>query len=135
MDTDTILVADNALISVWIHPARRMVHHRMKTYCHGEDFRAGLTRGLEAMERYRATKWLSDDRSNGALVPEDSAWTARHWVPRAKAAGWRHWSIVQPAKIIGQLSMERVLRGYTNQGINVRMFGDPDEAMRWLVAQ
>jgi hypothetical protein len=112
-----------------------MIHHRMKTYCHGEDFRDALVKGVEAMERHQAIKWLSDDRANGALVPEDTAWSIQHWFPRAKAAGWKHWSVIQPAKIIGQINMERALKDLAGQGINARMFGDPDEAMQWLDAQ
>lgn len=131
---DKISVVDNALISVWVYPARRMVHHLMKAYCHGDDFREALARGVEALERHRATKWLSDDRANGALPPEDEAWATKVWFPRARAAGWRHWAVVQPAKIIGQVNMGRFVKLYADTGIDARMFGDPDEAMAWLDA-
>jgi hypothetical protein len=39
---------------------------------------------------------------------------------------------VQPAKIIGQVNMARFVKLYADLGINARMFGDPDEAMKWL---
>lgn len=127
-----VRVVDNALITVWAYPDRRIIHHVMKAYCFGADFREGLTRGVEAMELYRATKWLSDDRANGALPPEDEAWGLEVWFPRARAAGWRHWAVVQPGKIIGQINMERFVKLYAEQGIEARMFSDPDEALRWL---
>jgi len=129
-----LLVVDNALISVWVYPERRMIHHFMKAYCHGDDFREALSKGLEAMVQHKATKWLSDDRANGAIVPEDAAWSTSTWFPRAKAAGWKHWALVQPLKIIGQLNMTRALKDFSDQGINARVFSDPDEAMRWLDA-
>jgi hypothetical protein len=132
---DKILVVDSSLISVWVYPERGMIHHVMKTYCHGDDFREALTRGVEAMELHQATKWLSDNRANGALPPEDAAWSAKNWFPRAKAAGWKHWSIVQPVKIIGQVNMARLVKQYGDLGINAQMFSDPDEAMAWLEGQ
>lgn len=127
-----ISVVDNPLISVWAYPERKMIHHLMKAYCHGNEFREALTMGLEAMKLHRAIKWLSDDRANGALAPEDEAWATTTWFPQAKAAGWKHWAVVQPAKIIGQVNMARFVKLYADLGINARMFGDPDEAMKWL---
>ena len=130
-----LLVADNELVTVWIYPERKMIHHVMKTYCHGQPLREALGKGVEAMEQYRATKWLSDDRANSALVPEDMEWANKIWFPQTKLAGWKHWSVVQPEKIIGQLNMARFVKMYAELGINARMFDDPDEAMAWLDAQ
>jgi hypothetical protein len=126
------LLVDNDLISVWVYPERKLIHHHMKAYCFGHEFREALTRGVEAMEQYRATKWLSDDRANGALPPDDEAWASTVWSRRARAAGWRRWSIVQPAKLIGQINMARFVKLYTELGVDARMFSDPDEALRWL---
>jgi hypothetical protein len=129
-----ISIVDNSLIAVWIYPERRMVHHQSKRFCFGDDFREGLSRGVEAMQLYRATKWLSDDRAGSALPPEDGQWATDVWFPQAKAAGWRHWAVVQPAKILGQVNLGRFVKRYAGQGINARMFVEPDEAMRWLDA-
>jgi len=130
-----ILVADNSLISVWIYPERKMIHHVMKTYCHGEPLRDALMKGLAALEQYGATKWLSDDRANGALLPEDAEWATEVWFSRTRAAGWKHWSVIQPQKIIGQVNMARFVKMYADLGVNARMFDDPDEAMKWLEEQ
>jgi hypothetical protein len=130
-----VVVVDNSLVTVWVYPERKMIHHVMKDYCFGRDFREALLRGLDALERYRATKWLSDDRVNGPLPPDDLAWAADHWFPRIRAAGWKHWAIVQPARLLGQLNMTRISKMYIDQGLNARMFADPEEAMRWLDAQ
>src|SRR5689334_5336050 len=121
-----ILLVDNTLISVWIYPERKMIHHIMKGYCFGDHFREALTKGLEAMKLYKATKWLSDDRANGALPPEDLAWSSQVWFHQTMAAGWKHWAVVQPAKIIGQSSVSRFVKMYAEQGLNARMFADPD---------
>jgi hypothetical protein len=129
-----ISIVDTSLIAVWAYPEQRMIHHQMKAFCFGTELREALSKGVEAMQRYQATKWLSDDRANGALTPDDSAWGTTVWFPLAKAAGWQHWALVQPAKILGQTNMSRLVKLYADQGINARMFADPDEAMRWLAA-
>jgi hypothetical protein len=127
-----IMVVDNSLIIVWAYPEKGLIHHRMKAYCHGDEFREGLARGVEAMAQYRATKWLSDNRVHAALTPEDEAWAVSVWFPQAKAAGWKRWAIVKPTKLIGQIHLDRMARMYGEHGIEARMFGDPDEAMAWL---
>jgi len=130
-----ISIVDNDMISVWVYPERRIIHHQMKAYCFGERFYQALMRGAEALEQYHATKWLSDNRVTGALPTEDADWTAKNWFPRVKAAGWRHWAVVQPEKVIGQLNMSRFIKRYGELGINARMFSDFDEAYRWLDAE
>lgn len=129
-----ISLFDTAAISVWAYPDRSMIHHMMRAYCYGDDFRTALSRGADALEEYQATKWLSDDRTNGALLPEDREWAVTVWFPRVLVAGWKHWAVVQPAKVIGQVSMARFIKQYGEAGINARMFADAEEAMRWLDA-
>jgi hypothetical protein len=134
MQLNRLLVVDNSLVSVWVYPGRRMIHHHMKAYCHGDAFREALTRGVEAMEQHGATRWLSDDRLNGGVPPDDVHWANTVWLPRSKAAGWTHWGIVQPDKIIGRIHLTRISALYTEHGIVARFFTDPDEAMGWLDA-
>ena len=125
-----ILVLETSLITVWAYPEKRLIHHEMRKFCHGDEFRNGLDRGLEALELYKASKWLSDDRANSVL-PEDEAWASQDWVPRAKAAGWKHWAMV-PAGALGHHRASRFVKNYLELGINARMFSDLDEAMKWL---
>jgi hypothetical protein len=68
------------------------------------------------------------------VLVEDATWAQSVWFPRTKTAGWRHWSVVQPAKIIGRMNMARFVKDCARQGINARMFGDPDAAFEWLDA-
>jgi hypothetical protein len=117
---DEILIVDNTLISLWVYPQRRIVHHRMKMFCYGDELRQALMAGAAAMVEHGATKWLSDDRINGALVPDDVVWLDEHWRPRVTAAGWKHWAIVQPAKILGQRTLQRVMRTYIPERADVR---------------
>jgi len=63
------------------YPDKKIIHHEMHKYTHGQIFRDALMAGLEAMKKYRAQKWLSDDRNNPALDTADTDWNMAHWLP------------------------------------------------------
>jgi hypothetical protein len=91
--------------------------------------------GLEAMKKYRAQKWLSDDRNNPALGSEDTEWNKAHWMPKAVEAGWKYWAIVQPKEFAAKYTLGTAVPDLTGRGIIVRMFNDPEKAMEWLESQ
>jgi hypothetical protein len=78
---------------------------------------------------------VGDDRGNSALSPEDSEWAQKVWFPAVKSAGWKHWAVVLPDKVVGQLNMKQWVDMYKGLGINSQVFTDPARAMEWLAAQ
>ena len=133
--TTTMTVIDNDHASLWFHPRKKIVHHQFHQFVHGQYFREPLEKGAELFEKYGAKKWLSDDRGNGALSKEDSDWALGVWQPRVMKAGWKFWAIVMPEKVIGQMNMRQWAKTYSENGIEVQIFSDPDEAMAWLESQ
>ncbi|MBL8094727.1 MAG: hypothetical protein JNL73_11215 [Anaerolineales bacterium] len=133
--TQTIVVADTPAFTMWYHADTKIVHHQIKKFTFGKEFRDFLLTGTELIRKHKATKWLSDDRSNTALSKEDLEWAQTNWTPQTMQAGWKHWAIVQPEKVLGKMAMDRVVKEYMSAGINARFFSDPDEAMKWLEAQ
>jgi len=129
------IVLKNTHLTVWIHPETKIVHHRFNKFTHGEAFRKGLKSGLAVMKKYKAQKWLSDDRKNSALPREDLEWARTEWGPAAIKAGWKHWAIVLPINIIGQMNLKKCIEIYTEMGLNVQAFSDPDEALEWIEQQ
>lgn len=126
------IICQNESITVWHDPQNGIVKHRMHKWTRGEDFRAALTAGAEAMEKHRATKWLSDDRSNLVLPDEDEAWAKTVWFPRVKAAGWKYWAIVKPEKLVATLNMQRFAEEFGKLGVEAALFSDVHEAEKWL---
>lgn len=133
MPSQVILDTDDA--TVWYHSETKTVHHFMKRYIYGKALHDVLEKGAEIIEQHHATKWLSDDRNNGALSPEDEKWGKEVWFPRVLKAGWKHWAIVQPAKIVGQLNIKRFKETYAQAGVNAAIFSDLKEAETWLASQ
>ena len=131
----TMTIIDNEYATLWYHPNKKIVHHQFHKYIYGQPFRDVLTKGAEIFEKYGAQKWLSDDTANSALTPEDSEWALGEWQPRVMKAGWKYWAIVMPEKVIGQMNMKRWAKTYSEGGIKVEVFNNPDEALSWIEKQ
>ncbi len=130
-----ITILDNEYVTLWYHSDTRIIHHQFHKFIHGQPLRDALMAGTEAMKKYGAEKWLSDDRNNSALPRVDIEWAHTEWFERTVLAGWKYWAIVQPEKIIGQMNMNREAKTYSEKGIITAKFDNPDEAMDWLKKQ
>ena len=130
-----ITIIDNDSAALWYHPEHGIIHHHFKKAVSGREFRQVLDTGLDALLEHHATKWLSDDLNNSALAPEDSNWAMSDWHTRAVAAGWRHWAVVLPDGVIGRMDMAKYIAQNRADGIEVRVFADPAEALMWLESQ
>lgn len=128
-------IINNEYATLWYHPETKIVHHQFHQPIGGQPLRDVLNKGLEAFQEHGAYKWLSDDRGNSAMSPEDSEWGTNDWVPRVIAAGWKYWAVVMPAKVIGQMNMQRFIKANSELGIIVQVFSNPEEAMKWLETQ
>ena len=130
-----ITVFDNPFATVWYLPEKKIVHHQIHKFVFGKEYKEFLLAGTEAMKKYKATKWLSDDRNNTVMPPEDLKWGMETWFPQTIAAGWKYWAIVQPEKVLAQMGMEKLVKEWSAAGITAKFFTDPDEAMKWLESQ
>jgi hypothetical protein len=128
-------IVDTEFVTLWYYPEEGIIHHQIHKYLYGSALRDALTAGGRLVEAHGAQKWLSDDRKNSALHPEDSRWTQTVWFPRVARAGWKYWAMVLPAKVTGQMYMKRAVEGVTAQGVTTEMFDEPEVALRWLRRQ
>jgi hypothetical protein len=134
-DRGDIVIIDTEAVSLRYHARYKIVHHEIRRFVHGQEFREILEKGLEVFVQHVANKWLSDDRGNGPLKPADADWALHEWAPRVMRAGWKFWAVVMPEKVLGQMNMKRWIETYAAQGVTVKAFSDPGEAMAWLVCQ
>ena len=125
-------ILENEHATLVYHSQHKIVHHTFHKPLAGAFFREVLTRGVEHFERYGANKWLSDDRGNSALHPDDGKWAMEVWSKRTVAAGWKFWAIVMPDAALGRANMRRFIREYSDRGVEVRIFENPQEALEWL---
>lgn len=130
-----VTIIDNEYASLWYYPETKIVHHKIKKYIYGEQLQNLLNKGTELLKKNGAEKWLSDDRNNNALRPQDSEWSDNVWFPNTVKAGWKYWALVQPKKTIGQMNMKKRTGFVTNGGVTAKVFDNPDEAIKWLENQ
>ncbi len=128
-------IVNNEFVTVWVYPDKKIVRHKFHRFIYGEKFRRALMEGAEAFAKHHCSKWLSDDRENSALLPEDLEWGQLEWEPKIMAAGWKHWALILPEKVVGQMNMKRLVKRYSDLGVNAEVFTDPTEAMAWLERQ
>ena len=128
----TLEIMDNAAATLWFHPEAGIVHHRFKKPVGGDEFRWVLEGGLRLFVMRGASKWLSDDRANSALSPEDSLWAMNDWAPRVAAVGWQYWAVILPKSAAGTIDMTKYIEQQSALGVDVQIFFDPVLALAWL---
>ena len=130
MSKQTIL--DTEYATLWYHPEEKVIHHKIHKFLVAGVFEKLLSAGAELMETHGAVKWLSDDRNNVVVSPEDLEWSDRIWAPRVLRAGFKYWAIVVPSMAVAELQMKALQAKRRQQGILVEMFETVEEAMAWL---
>jgi hypothetical protein len=129
-----IVIFQNDYATMVYHPEKKIVHHGFNKPFQGEEFRKMLNSGTEYLRQHGAQKWLSDDRNNSVISPEDTEWS-KEWFVRTQEAGWKFWGLVVPNDMYARLNLTQFVHGFSQQGIRVMVFTDPDKAMAWLEAQ
>lgn len=127
-----ITIINDEKRSLFYHTDSKVIHHTFKCPVFGTEFRELLSMGAECLEKYRGGKWLSDDRKNGPLGPEDTTWGDSIWGSRVIRAGFKFWAIVVPTHAVGSLQMHRVAKEYRKRGVFVEIYDQLDPAWAWL---
>lgn len=95
-------------------------------------FKDALIAGSDALRKYGACKWLSDDRKIGPISPELMEYGRTEWHPRAIADGWKYWANVVPEEIAAAGSLVPVIDNLHTLGLRMRVFTTLEKAFEWL---
>jgi hypothetical protein len=128
-------VLETPSVTLWYHPQSRIVHHEIRRFVTGKDFRDLLNAGSDALRKNSARKWLSDDRGQWVLAKDDLAWSESVWAPATVKAGWKYWAIVRADKVLAQVAMDQLAAKYSALGVMARFFTNPQDALTWLEQQ
>jgi len=129
---EKVTILDDRSASLWYHPDKGVVHHKLHAFPASGVFRRLLEASAELVEKHQATKYLSDDRDNLVVDPEDIKWAEQNWYPRVVKAGLKHWALVMPSSIVGTLQAKGIVENRRRQGLDVESFEDVEAAMAWL---
>ena len=130
-----VTVLETPNVSLYYHQAARIVHHEIRRFITGQDFRDLLNAGSDLLRKNAARKWLSDDRGQWVLAKDDLDWSEAHWAPQVAKAGWKYWAIVRAEKVLAKVAMEQLVTKYGKLGVKAQFFTDPKDAMAWLKQQ
>lgn len=128
----SITLYDSEYITVQYLVDKRVIYHVVHQPIGGQQLRDALNAGTDALAKYGATKWLSDDRQNGPLPAEDVEWGDKDWNPRAIKAGWKYWALVVPNEAASAEAMAPVIEHLYELGLCMRVFTTKEKAMQWL---
>ena len=124
-----VTVFETPSATLWYHPQSRIIHHEIRRFVTGKDFRDLLNAGCDTLRKNSASKWLSDDRGQWVLAKDDLSWSESEWAPAAVKAGWKYWAIVRADKVLAQVTMNQLAAKYGALGVMARFFTNPQEAM------
>ncbi len=127
-----IEIFKNDQMTVYFNQEDKIIHHVCHKQLLGQPFRDALLAATVAFIKYKAVKWLSDDRMNRMLTPDDQKWSSEVWQPKILQAGWKYWGLVMPKEALGQMRMSIMAQTYLKLGVTVKTFNDPSKAFIWL---
>lgn len=131
----SISIVSNEYITVNYLPDKKLIYHTIHQPLGDEQtqlFKDALNAGTDALKKYGATKWLSDDRNNGPLPDEILHWVTKDWNIRAVQAGWKYWANVVPAEVDAAGSLIPIIEDLHQHGLRMLVFTNLEEAFAWL---
>lgn len=129
-----VVIVDNEFITLNYLPDDGIIHHTIHQPIGGQPLRDALNAGTDALAKYGATKWLSDDRKNGPLSPEDTRWGFESWNRRTVDAGLKFWAIVVPEDLAAAGTLMPVIDELFEMGVTMMVFTNLADALEWLKA-
>jgi hypothetical protein len=130
MERETIIDDDDA--SLFLYPGIGTMCHVINRSIDGDRLRSLMSKAAEAFVANKCTKYLSDDRKIVSFNPEDLMRALENWEKRLMAAGWKHWALIMPGKVLGRIMAKKLAARYVDMHINVRTFDDEASALEWL---
>jgi len=131
-DESVEIIHESEWVTLWYHPAIKVVHHRFHKAIRGQAFRTALLQGTALLQQRGATKWLSDDRLVFVLPQQDQEWADTEWFPQTMKAGWKYWAIARPERAVADLYIRRLAAHRSAAGVKTELFTTPEAGMDWL---
>lgn len=99
----------------------------------GDSLKKCLLAGTECLQKYKAYKWLSDNRELISVKKEeDYEWVSNVWTPQTIASGWKKRALIQPKSALTATGEKQFVDYFASQGVEVKIFQTPEEGFAWL---
>ncbi len=127
-----VIILDTEYITVEYLPDQKIIRQTVHKPIGDKLLKQALTAGSDALIKYGAQKWLSDDRKNGPVSREVVEWGLQGWAQRTIGAGWKYWADVVPETLAAAGTMLPVIDAFFQMGLQMMVFTDPEQAKQWL---
>ncbi|HKB34543.1 MAG TPA: STAS/SEC14 domain-containing protein [Candidatus Dormibacteraeota bacterium] len=101
-------------------------------WANAAEFAELLEAEIVALRKHHGTRILADCRRQKVLNPADQDRANKEWVPRALAAGLKHFAVVVPSSVLAGVNLKASLDQVPATTLEVAYFATPEEAREWL---
>ena len=115
-------------VNVSADPLRSCLTIQWTGFVSTEDYRTVMDKALAAAEQLRLTIWLTDARAMEVVTQDNITWTVEDWQPRWLSSSIQHALVIEPEKIFGKLSFQKMLNRKVIRGLKMQFFLDPRKA-------
>jgi hypothetical protein len=123
---------DEPYLSIRWDGINNHVHAEWRAFANSAEFRAGLTKGIQAIRDHHATAYVSDSRKVRVIVHEDQLWIKDKWLPLALDAGLKRISFVIAETGLGRLTVQDVANLCAAHGLHSRTFPTMEAARKFV---
>ena len=123
---------DEPYLSIRWDGVNNLVHAEWRTFANSAEFRAGLTKGIEAIRDHRAAAYISDSRKVKVIVHDDQKWLKDRWLPLALEGGLKRIAFVTAETGLGKLCVEDVSAMCADGGLRSRTVRTLEDARTFV---
>lgn len=118
------------------HVASQTIEFTWNGFVKGPDFQAGCNAMVKELAARKCSRLIVDSRKYTVVDPADQLWSIQDWLPRALAAGLKHFAVVMPESVVGKMSVQNVIndKKHTPKDLELQreMFNSLEDARQWI---
>lgn len=126
------ILFENKNLTIFYYEDKDYLLLKWNGFTGSEGFRLLGARILEAIDKFKIQKILSDNTNWKVITPNDHGWAANTWFPEAERKGIRMLATVLSEDYFNRAA-ERTIEGLADvERMQIRNFHSYDEALSWL---
>ncbi|MDF9796602.1 hypothetical protein OKW21_001865 [Catalinimonas alkaloidigena] len=103
-----------------------------KQTTNSQKYREIFAKGVEALEKYQISNWLSDTTDQGLVSPEDRKWLESHMIPTAVQKGLRNIAVLVSKDVFKKYYVDSVRKHVEKSHLCMQYFDKREDAIQWL---
>lgn len=128
------IIFDKPFLTVAADDEHFLINLRWKNFATSDEFREGLSFGLEYVKAHQTRRWLANLRDMSIIKEADRLWTNNEWFPALAKTSLKRMAIIVSLDYLNQSSVNRIMHKAEEViGFETEYFNDFDRAKEWLM--